>query len=144
MKTVRFALFLALAIALGWVVHALPVSADARTPRIVAHDSLVGQTADVATISSVTVPVGGADYRVAVMPVLTAGAGNAGQVHIDYTDDLGAQTSVIAINGYTAGTNTVSIHAASGSVIVSTFCTQNACAGSGAHTYNMYAVIEEL
>lgn len=96
MKTARLVLILALAIALGWAIHTLPVSADAHVPRIAARAALTGQTAD-ATVATENVPGGGADYLVTLVPVLTAGTGNAGQVHIDYTDDLGAQTYSIAL-----------------------------------------------
>jgi hypothetical protein len=136
------AVLMSLGLVLAFAMPLHHVGASANVARIVAHDSVVGQTADVATISSVTVPSGGADYRVSLVGVMTAGVANAGQMHVDYTDDVGSQVVVIAIDGGSPGT--FAIHAASGTVVVSSFCTQNACAGSGAHTYNVYATIEEL
>ncbi len=149
MKTVRVFLLATLAIALGWGVIGQigHVSASAKVARIVADDAVIGQTSDVATVSSVTVPGGGANYRVAALSAVTSGAGNSGQIHLDYTDDVGAQTVVISMSTdptFSATSSTLSIHAASGTVVVSAFCTQNACAGAGAHTYNLYSVIEEL
>ncbi len=149
MKTVRFALILALAAAMGWAVHSMPVSADAHTPRIVAHDSVTGRTTDDAAVSSVTVPSGGADYRVTAISAVTAGTTgvSAGEIDVTWTDDLGSQTaSVTIVNspGLPVVNGTFAIHAASGTVVVSTSCTQNACNGHGAHTYNVYSTVEEL
>jgi hypothetical protein len=126
------------------------VSASAKVARIVADDAVIGSTADVTTVSSVTVPSGGASYRATIYSVVTAGSGNGGEINVTYTDDNGStqvqEVRMGPASGLGAGSATFVIHAASGSVVVSTLCTQAGptCGSTTNHTYNLYSVIEEL
>lgn len=141
MKTGKVVLLTILAVALGWIAlgHSVPVSADARTPRIVAHQSLTGQTADV-TLASFTAPSDGGDYRVTAYITKTAGP-HCGAVAADYTDDAGAQEPTIGV-GLGDNSGVILIHAtSSSSVSISTMNTQN-CGSQ--MTYNVYATVEEL
>lgn len=114
------------------------VRADAHVPRIVAHVSLSGQTADSSSVAVITVPTGGADYRVSMLGVTTAGS-PSGIGTIVYTDDNGSQTANVA--AFSAITGKINqIHAASGSLTIATVGTQD----GGSTTYNFYLAVEEL
>jgi hypothetical protein len=141
-KTVRVFLLATLAIALGWggIGQIASVSASANVARIVEHESFTGQTANLSSAASVTVPSGGADYRISFYPTHISG-GSAGLIGLAYTDDAGTQNTELTMNGTILFGNYVAIvHAASGNLTVFTTGTQDA----GAQTYNFYVTIEEL
>lgn len=108
-------------------------------PGIVAHQSLVGQTADITPIL-ISVPSGGADYRITINEVTTVG-NTQGTVLIDYTGDLGAIEPAFSMGTESTVAHPAAvIHAVSGTLAISNVDTQT----GGAQTYNLYVTVEEL
>lgn len=114
------------------------VAADSRVARIVDHQSLTGQNADLSPAATVSVPSGGSDYLITLYATKTAG-NTAGAVTVDYTDDAGIQQDSMAISGLSQ--KSFVVHAASSTTLsISTINTQT----GGGQTYSLYTVIQEM
>lgn len=130
-----------LAVVFAAVSHIGTVGASAKVPEIVLKKSFLNETADHASITTLTAPVNGATYFLSYYGSEIIGGGS-GQVSVDYTDDQGIKNATSQLNsGNPALIHFLVIHAAPSTTIsVSTFNTQS----SQATTYNLYVTIEEL
>lgn len=141
-KAITFLAVMALAVTIlvsNFSLHT--VKADAHVARIVAQANLTGQTTDVATVASITVPTGGANYRVTVSDVSTTAGTIGGEVVVSYTSDLTSFNTSMPFTGPWPLHAPMEFHAVGGtSVSIATMDSQT----GGAQTYNLYVTIEEL